>query len=72
MSMIGDGDQVSSKRVNGTICILSGVLLVYTAVILAICLKSEIPKEATALIISLFSTGLVLLGAGALVDIFKK
>lgn len=72
LSMLSDGEQVSSKRVNGTLCVISAILIVLTAIVLALTIKVDIPNEVTALIIAVFSSGLVLLGAGALVDIFKK
>ena len=57
---------------NGTLCIVSGLLMAFTAIILAICLSKDIPKEVNAILIAVFSTGLGLLGAGALVEVLKK
>lgn len=72
LSMLSDGDQISSKRVNGTLCIVSGLLMAFTAIVLAICLGKDIPKEASVILIAVFSTGLGLLGVGALVEVLKK
>ena len=66
--MLSSESDVSSKRVNGTICILTMVLLIIVAVTVDLDVKSAHEN----LIKMVFTGGLVLLGINAAEKIFKK